>query len=108
MAKGQEQAPIGDFDVETQAHELRQSMLLQIAFDRIILDEAHVIRNPKSAISMAVCRLRANRRWAVTGTPVQNKELDMYSLLRFLRVSPFDQLPVCIFLNLFYLFSLEK
>jgi transcription termination factor 2 len=30
----------------------------------------------------------------VTGTPVQNKELDMYSLLRFLRVTPFDQLAV--------------
>ena len=45
-------------------------------------------------MSQAVCRLRAARRWAVTGTPVQNKELDMYSLLRFLRVTPFDQLQV--------------
>lgn len=94
MEKGQEEAPIGDFDPETQADELRQSVLLRIAFDRIILDEGHVIRNPKAAVSMAVCRLRAVRRWVVTGTPVQNKELDMYSLLRFLRVSPFDQLPV--------------
>ncbi|XP_057368862.1 transcription termination factor 2-like [Daphnia carinata] len=86
--------PIGDFDVETDASAIRQSVLLQIAFDRIILDEAHVIRNPKAGISQAVCRLRAVRRWAVSGTPVQNKELDMYSLLRFLRVSPFDQLAV--------------
>lgn len=86
--------PIGDFDVETDASAIRQSVLLQIAFDRIILDEAHVIRNPKTGISQAVCRLRAVRRWAVSGTPVQNKELDMYSLLRFLRVSPFDQLAV--------------
>lgn len=90
--------PIGDFDVETDASAIRQSVLLQIAFDRIILDEAHVIRNPKTGISQAVCRLRAVRRWAVSGTPVQNKELDMYSLLRFLRVSPFDQLAVYIFL----------
>lgn len=91
--------PIGDFDVETHANEIRQSVLLQIAFDRIILDEAHVIRNPKSGVSQSVCRLRAVRRWAVTGTPVQNKELDMYSLLRFLRVSPFDQLTVYIFIS---------
>ncbi len=90
--------PIGDFDVETHANEIRQSVLLQIAFDRIILDEAHVIRNPKSGVSQSVCRLRAVRRWAVTGTPVQNKELDMYSLLRFLRVSPFDQLTVYLIL----------
>lgn len=94
IEKGAENAPIGDFDPETQADELRQSILLQIAFERIILDEAHVIRNPKAGVSTAVCRLRAVRRWAVTGTPVQNKELDMYSLLRFLRVSPFDQLTV--------------
>lgn len=86
--------PIGDFNVETQGKEIRQSVLLQIAWERIILDEAHTIRNPKSQVSQAVCRLRAARRWAVTGTPVQNKELDMYSLLRFLRVTPFDQLPV--------------
>lgn len=94
VGKNGDSQPIGDFDVETQAKELRQSILLQIAFNRIILDEAHVIRNPKSGVSQAVCRLRSVRRWAVTGTPVQNKELDMYSLLRFLRVSPFDQLPV--------------
>jgi transcription termination factor 2 len=86
--------PIGDFNVETDASAIRQSVLLQIAFDRIILDEAHVIRNPKAGVSQAVCRLRASRRWVVTGTPVQNKELDMYSLLRFLRVTPFDQLAV--------------
>ena len=86
--------PIGDFNGEQDAHEIRQSVLLQIAFDRVILDEAHVIRNPKSGVSQSVCRLRAVRRWAVTGTPVQNKELDMYALLRFLRVSPFDQLAV--------------
>lgn len=86
--------PIGDFDVESDASAIRQSILLQIAFDRIILDEAHVIRNPKAGVSQSVCRLRASRRWAVSGTPVQNKELDMYSLLRFLRVSPFDQLAV--------------
>jgi len=69
----------------------KKGKLLSLAFQRIILDEAHQIRNPKSLQSQAVCKLRARRRWCVTGTPVQNKELDLYSLIRFLRCSPFDE-----------------
>ncbi|CAL8267295.1 unnamed protein product [Lota lota] len=65
--------------------------LLSVAWDRIVLDEAHNIKNPKVQTSMAVCRLRARARWAVTGTPIQNNLLDMYSLLKFLRCAPFDE-----------------
>ncbi|XP_026151064.1 transcription termination factor 2 isoform X2 [Mastacembelus armatus] len=65
--------------------------LLRVAWARVVLDEAHNIKNPKVQTSMAVCRLRARARWAVTGTPIQNNLLDMYSLLKFLRCSPFDE-----------------
>jgi len=67
------------------------SELLGVAWERIVLDEAHQIRNPKSLTSQAVCRLRAERRWCLTGTPIQNKEMDLYALVRFLRCSPFDE-----------------
>uniref|UniRef100_A0A8D0EQQ0 Transcription termination factor 2 n=1 Tax=Strix occidentalis caurina TaxID=311401 RepID=A0A8D0EQQ0_STROC len=70
------------------------SPLLRVAWARVILDEAHNIKNPKVQTSIAVCKLRASARWAVTGTPIQNNLQDMYSLLRFLRCSPFDEYKV--------------
>ncbi|XP_036199838.1 transcription termination factor 2 isoform X3 [Myotis myotis] len=65
--------------------------LLRIVWARIVLDEAHNVKNPRVQTSIAVCKLQARARWAVTGTPIQNNLLDMYSLLKFLRCSPFDE-----------------
>ncbi|XP_071337642.1 transcription termination factor 2 isoform X2 [Trachinotus anak] len=70
---------------------LHSAPLMRVAWARVVLDEAHNIKNPKVQTSMAVCQLRAGARWAVTGTPIQNNLLDMYSLLKFLRCSPFDE-----------------
>lgn len=76
----------------------KEGILSRIKWRRIILDEAHTIRNYKSQTAVAVCELSAKSRWALTGTPVHNKELDLYSLLKFLRCSPFDDLAVRQFL----------
>uniref|UniRef100_A0A8C3VM94 Transcription termination factor 2 n=1 Tax=Catagonus wagneri TaxID=51154 RepID=A0A8C3VM94_9CETA len=67
------------------------SPLLRVVWARIILDEAHSVKNPRVQTSVAVCKLQAQARWAVTGTPIQNNLLDMYSLLKFLRCAPFDE-----------------
>jgi SNF2 family DNA or RNA helicase len=63
----------------------------EINWFRIVLDEAHLIREQNNQQSRAICRLAANRRWAVTGTPVQNRLEDLGSLMTFLRVKPFDE-----------------
>ncbi|KAL0133557.1 hypothetical protein PUN28_000943 [Cardiocondyla obscurior] len=70
------------------------STLFKIKWKRCILDEAHVVRNHKSQASEAVCALLASKRWALTGTPIQNKELDLYSILKYLKCSPFNDLRV--------------
>lgn len=65
--------------------------LEEIGWFRVVLDEAHMIREQSTLQFKAICRLQANRRWAVTGTPVQNKLDDLAALLAFLRVKPFDE-----------------
>ncbi|XP_076317292.1 transcription termination factor 2-like isoform X7 [Tachypleus tridentatus] len=70
------------------------SILMHVAWERIILDEAHNIKNRNSAAARAVCCLHAKYRWVMTGTPIHNSLTDMYSLLRFLKCSPFDEYQV--------------
>ncbi|MEM1216534.1 MAG: DEAD/DEAH box helicase, partial [Bacteroidota bacterium] len=52
--------------------------------DLIILDEAQRIKNWDTKISQAVKRLRAPYRLALTGTPLENKLEDLYSIVQFL------------------------
>ncbi|TKA24865.1 hypothetical protein B0A50_06594 [Salinomyces thailandicus] len=65
--------------------------LAAINWFRVVLDEAHQIRNQATQVSKGCCALAAQRRWAVTGTPVQNGLGDLGSLIKFLRVKPFDE-----------------
>ena len=61
--------------------------LHMVEWDRVILDEAHEIRNKKSKLFKSVCRLQTQIKWIVTGTPVFNSMEDFVSLCTFLGLS---------------------
>ncbi|CAG7837389.1 unnamed protein product [Allacma fusca] len=77
-----------------QSAEACRSPVIRVHWERIVLDEGHQIRNSKTGGSQAVCRLAAQRRWVVTGTPVHNKPADMFALVKFLRLEPFSEAQV--------------
>lgn len=55
-----------------------------------MLDEAHTIKNFNALQSLAVSKLNAQCRWAVTGTPIQSGCIDLFSIMVFLRFQPFS------------------
>ncbi|KAG1969627.1 helicase-like transcription factor [Pimephales promelas] len=66
------------------------SPLHKVNWLRVVLDEGHVIRNPSALQSKAVLGLQSERRWILSGTPIQNSLKDLYMLLSFLKLKPFD------------------
>ncbi|KAF2789501.1 hypothetical protein K505DRAFT_284337 [Melanomma pulvis-pyrius CBS 109.77] len=92
---------IGDYDVVISTYDSvssewhsqkseklpRASGVFSVKWRRVILDEGHIIRNPKAKKTIAATNLLAQSRWALTGTPIINNLKDLYSLVRFLRLS---------------------
>lgn len=59
-------------------------LLHQVNWDRIIFDEAHHMRNNQTNIYQGATKLSAKIKWLVTGTPIQNRRTDLYSLCALL------------------------
>lgn len=59
-------------------------LLEQREFGYAVLDEAQLIKNPEAKISQACCTIRARSRFALTGTPLENRLLDLWTIFRFL------------------------
>lgn len=58
--------------------------LQKIHFEYLILDESQLIKNPRSASFQAIRKLKCNHRIAMTGTPLENSLIDLWSQLSFL------------------------
>ncbi|OTA54441.1 hypothetical protein K449DRAFT_454101, partial [Hypoxylon sp. EC38] len=65
-----------------------QRILYRMEWYRVVLDEAHWIRNSSSRQFRAASCLHTKRRWCLTGTPIQNKLEDLISLAQFLQLPP--------------------
>lgn len=55
-------------------------------WDRMVLDEGHLVRNSATKTAKEFAELQATRRWILTGTPVQNKTSDFVGLLKVLKM----------------------
>ncbi len=59
-------------------------LLGDLQWRRIVLDEAQNIKNPKAAQTKAILKLNGDSRLALTGTPVENRLMDLWSIFNFL------------------------
>ncbi|KAF2104827.1 DNA repair protein rad5 [Rhizodiscina lignyota] len=64
--------------------------LFSLDYFRVILDEAHFIKNRQSKTAKACYEINATHRWVLTGTPIVNRLEDLFSLVHFLRVEPWS------------------
>lgn len=67
------------------------SPLHALKFYRVILDEAHNIKDRTSGTAKAANNVNCIKKWCLTGTPLQNRIGEMYSLIRFLKLDPFHK-----------------
>ncbi|MBC6991833.1 DEAD/DEAH box helicase [Hymenobacter sp. BT491] len=76
-----------DYDVVLTSYgivRLDTELLKSYAFDYVILDESQAIKNPSSTTSQAVRGLRSRHRLILTGTPVENSTMDLWSQMSFI------------------------
>ncbi|KAH7909339.1 SNF2 family N-terminal domain-containing protein [Hygrophoropsis aurantiaca] len=64
--------------------------LFGVRWWRLILDEAHNIKNRGTKAAGGSYKLKAKYRWCLTGTPMQNDVDELFSLIHFLRIKPLN------------------
>ena len=78
---------IGQTDIVITSYDICRNdndVFTPLSWNYCVLDEGHLIKNPKAKTSMAVKRLNSNHRLILSGTPIQNNVLELWSLFDFL------------------------
>jgi SWI/SNF-related matrix-associated actin-dependent regulator of chromatin subfamily A3 len=75
-----------DITVASYERAIRSKVLRTIAFDRIVLDEAHRIRTETTMTRRNVDKIQGSIKWALTGTPIMSAPRDFASLLRWVGI----------------------
>jgi DNA excision repair protein ERCC-6 len=71
-----------------------QKHLLALAWNSCVLDEGHKIRNPEAQITLACKKFDCLRRFALSGTPIQNNLTELWSLFDFVNPGLLGSLPL--------------
>ncbi|KAJ8608174.1 hypothetical protein MRB53_039772 [Persea americana] len=77
----------GDWDVVVTSYEMvirEKSALRKFAWEYIVIDEAHRIKNEESLLSQVIREFNSRNRLLITGTPLQNNMHELWALLNFL------------------------
>jgi SNF2 family DNA or RNA helicase len=64
--------------------------LLEVHYGRMIMDEAHAVKNTKSIKSRSVHKVNADIKWCVTGTPITRRKRDLLALMESVGVKSND------------------
>jgi SWI/SNF-related matrix-associated actin-dependent regulator of chromatin subfamily A member 5 len=99
-----------DWDVVITTYEvvnLERSALTKIAWNYLIIDEAHRLKNEASQFSTTVRMLNTKHRLLLTGTPLQNNLHELWALLNFLLPDIFASAEQVQFFLLLYLLSVS-
>ena len=70
---------------------LDEKLLQSLKWHRVVVDEAQNIKNPQAAQTRAILKLTAPHRLALTGTPVENRLRDLWSIFNFLNPGYLDK-----------------
>lgn len=81
------QGDLGGADIVVTSYDICRNdnnVLQPISWNYCVLDEGHLIKNPKAKVTLALKRLVSNHRLVLSGTPIQNNVLELWSLFDFL------------------------